>query len=75
MRNRRADRGTVFAKPVHPFVIFRPTMKNVSLALALWVFGVAAGAAPPPQLVRQGTTQSLLVDGKPFLILGGELGN
>src|SRR5437899_12451479 len=28
-----------------------------------------------PQLRRQGTATQLVVDGKPFLILGGELGN
>jgi hypothetical protein len=28
-----------------------------------------------PHLVRQGTATQLIVDGKPFLILGGELGN
>ena len=33
-----------------------------------------AGAAPP-HLERHGDTQQLVVDGKPFLILGGELGN
>jgi beta-galactosidase GanA len=31
--------------------------------------------AAPPRLQPQGSTQQLLVDGKPFLILGGELGN
>lgn len=29
----------------------------------------------PPSLRKQGTATQLLVDGKPFLILGGELGN
>lgn len=28
-----------------------------------------------PHLIKKGTTQQLIVDGKPFLILGGELGN
>lgn len=28
-----------------------------------------------PQLRKQGTATQLVVDGKPFLILGGELGN
>ncbi len=31
--------------------------------------------APPPHLASHGTTQQLIVDGKPFLILGGELAN
>ena len=29
----------------------------------------------PPHLVKKGTTQQLVVKGKPFLVLGGELGN
>jgi hypothetical protein len=49
------------------------------------VFSVLlATCAPPlghaqenslPHLRRQGTATQLVVDGKPFLILGGELGN
>ncbi len=35
----------------------------------------AMAVAAPPKLQKQGDTQQLLVDGKPFLILGGELGN
>ena len=35
----------------------------------------AVAVAAPPKLQKQGDTQQLLVDGKPFLILGGELGN
>jgi beta-galactosidase GanA len=31
--------------------------------------------AAAPRLEKQGTTHNLIVDGKPFLILGGELGN
>ena len=50
--------------------------------LAVWI---AAGAAtlaamsgqpvPPPRLVKQGTATQLVVDGAPFLVLGGEVGN
>ena len=50
--------------------------------LAAWL---AAGAAtlgamsgqpvPPPRLVKQGTATQLVVDGAPFLVLGGEVGN
>jgi beta-galactosidase GanA len=47
-----------------------------STCLAVLVVSVAAAAEPPvPQLRRQGTATQLLVDGKPFLIRGGELGN
>ena len=35
----------------------------------------AAASAATPRLEKHGTTQQLIVDGKPFLILGGELGN
>ena len=53
-------------------------MKNllalvVTLALALAT--AFAAQAAPPRLEKHGSTQQLIVDGKPFLILGGELGN
>jgi beta-galactosidase GanA len=47
-------------------------------ALALFFAALAAAAsvnAAAPRLEKHGTTQQLVVDGKPFLILGGELGN
>ena len=34
-----------------------------------------AYSQPIPYLHKKGTTQELMVDGKPFLVLGGELGN
>lgn len=44
--------------------------------LALLLFGGAApAAAQVPHLAERGETKQLIVDGKPFLILGGELGN
>jgi beta-galactosidase GanA len=49
------------------------------LRVALIAMASALGAQQRdlgvPQLRRQGTTTQLVVDGKPFLILGGELGN
>jgi len=46
------------------------------LLVALWLAGFGAQAAQPmPQLRDHGTTRQLLVQGKPFLVLGGELGN
>ncbi|HEY1606462.1 MAG TPA: DUF5597 domain-containing protein [Allosphingosinicella sp.] len=48
------------------------------LALCLPLLAMAAApatAAAPPHLVPQGNTKQLIVDDKPFLILGGELGN
>ena len=45
------------------------------LALSMTLLFAATCVAAPPRLERQGDTQQLLVDGKPFLILGGELAN
>lgn len=42
----------------------------LSLAMAQ-----GASASEPPHLKKQGTATQLIVDGKPMLILGGELGN
>jgi len=54
-------------------------MKSQPIAVALLVAASALGAQLPdagiPQLRKQGTATQLVVDGKPFLILGGELGN
>jgi hypothetical protein len=47
-----------------------------STCLALLVAAMSSAAEPPvPQLRRQGTATQLVVDGEPFLIRGGELGN
>ena len=45
------------------------------LALSMTLLFATACVAAPAHLERQGDTQQLLVDGTPFLILGGELGN
>jgi beta-galactosidase GanA len=45
----------------------------ITLTLALAT--AFAAQAAPPRLEKHGSTQQLIVDGKPFLILGGELGN
>ena len=59
-------------------------MLKRTLVPILMALGAPAGvlvAAPPgqdaalPRLVRQGSATQLVVDGSPFLILGGELGN
>ena len=73
-RVRRLGRGAVFAKPVHALVSIRAREnphRSSSLALAT----AFAAQAAPPRLEKHGSTQQLIVDGKPFLILGGELGN
>lgn len=50
-------------------------MRFTLVLLAALLAASPAGAAAPPHLARQGTTGQLIVDDKPFLILGGELGN
>ncbi|HYJ42416.1 MAG TPA: DUF5597 domain-containing protein [Steroidobacteraceae bacterium] len=50
-------------------------MKALSIVLAAALATAMAAQAAPPHLAKQGSTQQLIVDGKPFLILGGELGN
>jgi len=52
----------------------------VTLAAAVAAAAVLQAAGPPerqalPHLERQGTATRLVVDGSPFLVLGGELGN
>lgn len=47
---------------------------TVACGLGLLLAG-AADAASAPRLERQGQAQRLVVDGKPMLVLGGELGN
>jgi beta-galactosidase GanA len=47
----------------------------VSVGILLLAATTAGAESPSPQLRRQGTATQLIVDGKPFLIRGGELGN
>ncbi len=51
------------------------TMKNCILFLILHLLITGYGYAQKSTLGKQGTATQLIVDGKPFLILGGELGN
>ena len=57
----------------------KPRASLIYLAsLAIAVAGVAAPTKPvasPPLLQQQGTARQLIVDGKPFLVLGAELHN
>jgi hypothetical protein len=48
---------------------------GVAVASAMARADAQARAAGMPQLRKQGTATQLVVDGAPFLILGGELGN
>ena len=51
-------------------------MKAFALALAAFAIGAASlTEAVPPHLEGEGAAARLIVQGKPFLILGGELGN
>lgn len=54
-------------------------MKSISLALLLLLFLIIAKGQSNqqnmPHMIKSGGYPELMVDGKPFLILGGELGN
>lgn len=52
-------------------------MKNITAVLLLFaaLWQPLASQTPIPRLAQKGNTTQLLVEGKPFLILGGELGN
>ena len=53
-------------------------MRNSLFIIAIGfacVFANAHAQSTIPRLVKSGSTTQLLVDNKPFLILGGELGN
>jgi beta-galactosidase GanA len=47
----------------------------IALVLVMALAIAFAAQAAPPHLEKHGSTQQLIVDGKPLLILGGELGN
>src|ERR1044072_4567501 len=47
----------------------------MQIILAAVLLATLAAQAAPPRLEKLGDTRQLVVDGKPFLILGGELGN
>ncbi len=51
---------------------FRAILCSVIVALS---FSATAGASGPPHIRFEHGTGQLIVDGRPFLILGGELGN
>jgi hypothetical protein len=52
---------------------------NINRVLAAWLFFatpvLATGVAPIPHIEKKGTATQLIVDGSPFLMLGGELHN
>ncbi|MEX2126078.1 MAG: beta-galactosidase [Woeseia sp.] len=60
-------------------ILLGPTKHATALALVLSPMFAAAcsfvSAAEIPHLQRQGTATRLIVEDKPFLVLGGELGN
>ena len=51
------------------------TLQGLLAASLLLTASKVAAAGPIPELRRQGTATQLVVEGKPFLIRGGELGN
>jgi uncharacterized protein DUF5597/glycosyl hydrolase family 42 (putative beta-galactosidase) len=60
--------------PLNP-EIRRMRFLSVALIAVASAIGAQQRDAGIPQLRKQGTATQLVVDGKPFLILGGELGN
>lgn len=54
-----------------------PSKTLIRLLILTACFGLVAASAQPqiPHLRKQGTATQLIVDGKPYLILGGELHN
>lgn len=50
-------------------------MKKITLSISLLLSLISLILAAQPYLKKQGTTQQLYVKNKPYLILGGELGN
>src|SRR5262249_6895353 len=62
-------------------IVRRTSLNAFALALTIrLLYGSAFPASGAqqsaiPQLRKQGSATQLIVDGKPFLILGGELGN
>jgi hypothetical protein len=54
----------------------KPGLETVCISLLLMA-GLTAGSerADTPHLRKHGTATQLVVDGEPFLVLGGELGN
>ena len=50
-------------------------MKVLHLLLGATALTATAAQAEPPRLVKKGTATQLVVQGKPVLMLGGELGN
>jgi len=56
--------------------IFKTRALPVCIVLVLtMVCSVSSDGADIPHLEKQGTATQLIVDGRPYLILGGELGN
>ena len=52
------------------------TIKSLLLTIAsIFCFTTIYAQNPIPHLQKQGTATQLIVEGKPFIILGGELGN
>jgi len=50
-------------------------MKNLFLVIVFILYSVLFAQPQYPNLQKAGNTAQLIVDGKPFLVLGGELGN
>ena len=70
-------------KKLLPYQLFFAAVKHrqltvavtVTLVLGLVITLTARSQQSPPFLAHKGTAKQLMVNGKPFLVLGGELGN
>ncbi|MDZ7271216.1 MAG: beta-galactosidase, partial [candidate division KSB1 bacterium] len=51
------------------------TPAKMGLGIVLWAAHLCAYSMEMPHLARRGDVAQLMVDGRPFIILGGELGN
>src|SRR5512134_3463627 len=58
-------------------IITRPVCRRLVLGFTIGACGVVLAAQSPalPHLRKQGRATQLIVDGRPFLVRGGELGN
>lgn len=60
----------------NPVKCWKPTLRLILLVIAnVLAFTLAIYAAEPPHIKMENGVGQLIVNGRPFLILGGELGN
>src|SRR4051812_69237 len=77
MRSRGAEQEEICARPFGTAWRYDLLRKCFLLFLTFWGMcsSYAALTAEIPKIAKRGDREQLLVDGKPYLLLGGELGN